>query len=118
MTLYISSFSDKLNSPAHVELIKRTKNQYSHSELKTGPTKNVNRTIEKSNSLKIEVSDQISFSADHKVDYKVDQKTHEVVIRVLDRESGKVIRQIPGEEFLKLTQRIADFNEKHLDQIV
>jgi uncharacterized FlaG/YvyC family protein len=41
-----------------------------------------------------------------------------VVIRVVDRETGEVVRQIPGEDFLKLTRRIADFNQKHLDETV
>ncbi len=51
----------------------------------------------------------------HKVDYQVNQETNEVVIRIVD-ESGKVIRQIPGEEFLKLTSRIAEFNQQFLDE--
>ena len=62
------------------------------------------------------VLDQISFSADHKVDYEINQETHEVIIRIMDLETGEIVRQIPGEGFLKLTQRIADFNQKHLEE--
>ena len=62
--------------------------------------------------------DQISFSADHKVDYEINQETHEVVIRIMDLETGEVVWQTPGEDFLKLTQRIADFNQKPLDETV
>jgi flagellar protein FlaG len=50
------------------------------------------------------------------VGYKIDPETHEVVIRVVDSESGEVIKQIPGEDFVKLAQRIAEFNQKSLDQ--
>ena len=54
----------------------------------------------------------------NKIDYQVNRETNEVVIRVVDSESGEVIRQIPGEEFLRLTSRIAEFNQKFLDESV
>jgi uncharacterized FlaG/YvyC family protein len=48
----------------------------------------------------------------HKVSYMVNQEKDELVIRIVDKESGEVVLQIPGEEFLWLTSRIADFNNK------
>ena len=42
----------------------------------------------------------------------VNQEKDELVIRIVDRKSGEVVRQIPGEEFLRLTSRIAEFNNK------
>ena len=48
----------------------------------------------------------------HKVSYMVNQEKDELVIRIVDKESSKVIRQIPGEEFLRLTSRMAEFNNK------
>ena len=54
----------------------------------------------------------------NKIDYQVNLETNELVIRVLDSESGKVIRQIPGEEFLRLTSRITEFNQKILNESV
>ena len=54
----------------------------------------------------------------NKIDYQVNTETNELVIRVLDIESGQVIRQIPGEEFLRLTSRIRDFNQKILNESV
>ena len=48
----------------------------------------------------------------HKVSYMVNQEKDELVIRIVDKESGEVVRQIPGEEFLRLTSRIAEFNNK------
>ena len=50
--------------------------------------------------------------------YQVNLETNELVIRVLDSESGKVIRQIPGEEFLRLTSRITEFNQKIVNESV
>ena len=48
----------------------------------------------------------------HKVSYMVNQEKDELVIRIVDKESGEVVRQIPGEEFLLLTSRMAEFNNK------
>ena len=50
----------------------------------------------------------------HKVSYMVNQEKDELVIRIVDKESGEVVRQVPGEEFLRLTSRIAEFNNKIL----
>ena len=50
----------------------------------------------------------------HKVSYMVNQEKDELVVRIVDKESGEVVRQIPGEEFLRLTSRIAEFNNKIL----
>jgi flagellar protein FlaG len=60
----------------------------------------------------------VGSSAGHKVDYEIDHETHEVVIRMVDSETGEVVRQIPGEDFVKLAQRIAEFNRKFLDQTI
>lgn len=54
----------------------------------------------------------------NKIDYQVNLKTNELEIRILDSESGEVIRQIPGEEFLKLTSRITGSNQKILNEFV
>jgi flagellar protein FlaG len=47
-----------------------------------------------------------------KMSYMVNQEKDELVIRIVDKESGEVVRQIPGEEFLRLTSRIAEFNNQ------
>ena len=44
--------------------------------------------------------------------YIINQEKDELVIRIVDKESGEVVLQIPGEEFLRLTSRIAEFNNK------
>ena len=48
----------------------------------------------------------------HKMSYMVNQEKDELVIRIVDKESGEVVRQIPGEEFLRLISPIAEFNNK------
>jgi flagellar protein FlaG len=53
-----------------------------------------------------------------KVDYYIEQGSNEVVVKIRDGESGEVIRQIPQEEFLRLTNRISEFNKNIIDSTV
>ena len=57
-------------------------------------------------------------SLNRKVDFHIQQESNEVVVKIRDGETGEIIRQIPEEEFLRLTNRISDFNESILDEIV
>ena len=44
-------------------------------------------------------------SLSRKVDYHIEQGSNELVIKIRNRETGEIIRQIPQEEFLRLTNR-------------
>ena len=57
-------------------------------------------------------------SLNRKVDYHIEQDSNELVIKIRDKKTGEVIKQIPEEEFLRLTNRISDFNKNMLDQTV
>jgi len=57
-------------------------------------------------------------SAEKKIRVRIDPESKEVIIEVVNNKTGEKVLQIPGEEYLKLTQRIADFNDKHIDQTV
>ena len=117
MSLDISSFAGRLNSPARVAgQAQRPGKENNQSGLKANPVKNLDAKEGKPDSIETGVLDRVGFSANYKVGYKIDPETHEVVIRVVDSESGEVIKQIPGEDFVKLAQRIAEFNQKSLDQ--
>ena len=117
MSLDISSFAGRLNSPARVAgQTQRPGKENTQSGLKANPVKNLDAKEGKPDSIETGVLDRVGFSANHKVNYKISQDTHEVVIRMVDSETGEVVRQIPGEDFVKLAQRIAEFNQKFLDQ--
>jgi len=117
MSLDISSFAGRLNSLARVAgQAQRPGKENNQSGLKANPVKNLDAKEGKPDSIETGVLDRVGFSANYKVGYKIDPETHEVVIRVVDSESGEVIKQIPGEDFVKLAQRIAEFNQKSLDQ--
>ena len=57
-------------------------------------------------------------SLNREIDYHIEQDSNELVIKIRDKETGKIIKQIPEEEFLRLTNRISDFNKSILDQTV
>ena len=40
------------------------------------------------------------------LDFRLDDKTGEMVVRVLNRETGQVIRQIPSDEVVKLREKL------------
>ncbi|MDU4252642.1 flagellar protein FlaG [Pseudomonas sp.] len=42
------------------------------------------------------------------LNFSIDDATGEVVVKVIDAESGKVVRQMPSEEVLKLAARLDD----------
>jgi|GEM_PF-4566981 len=51
----------------------------------------------------------------HAVVFAVDPKSQDIVVKVLNKETGKEIRQIPTEDFQRLSQRIDEFQSKFLD---
>jgi len=57
-------------------------------------------------------------STNRKVDYHIEQDSNELVIKIRDEETGKIIKQTPEEEFLPSTNRIFDFNTSILDETV
>jgi flagellar protein FlaG len=46
---------------------------------------------------------------DIRLNYSVNQPTGEIVVTVIDRQSGKVIREIPPQELLALAESMKEF---------
>ena len=80
--------------------------------------KNESNPTEAQGSALQDLEDNLTQSLNRKVDYHIQQESNEVVVKIRDGETGEIIRQIPEEEFLRLTNRISDFNENILDEIV
>ena len=51
-------------------------------------------------------------NAQRNLDFQVDDKTGRVVVKVIDATDDSVIRQIPSEEMLAVSQRIQDYLDK------
>lgn len=47
------------------------------------------------------------------LDFRVDDRTGHVVVKVIDASDDSVIRQIPSEEMLAVSQRIQDYLDKN-----
>ena len=51
--------------------------------------------------------------AQRNLDFQVDDRTGRVVVKVVDANDDSVIRQIPSEEMLAISQRLQDFLDKN-----
>ncbi|RDE22399.1 flagellar biosynthesis protein FlaG [Motiliproteus coralliicola] len=65
-------------------------------------TENMERLVEEINAFASQISRNLNFS--------VDDPTGHTVITVTEKESGELVRKIPSEEFLALSQHIQDMN--------
>ncbi len=45
---------------------------------------------------------------DTHVSLSIDEKSHQTIIKVIDTESGKVVRQIPSEQLMRVSERITE----------
>jgi len=54
----------------------------------------------------VEKLNRIVKNYNHRVNFDVDQKTSQVVVKIVDGETDKIIRQIPPEEILNLSRRM------------
>ena len=114
MEIHISSLSGRLKSSGQLGQTSRPERETFEGEINRDMVKTRQSSVFPSSETQLEINTLDK----NKIDYQVNHETNEVVIRLVDSESGEVIRQIPGEEFLRLTNRIAEFNQKYLDQSV
>lgn len=47
-------------------------------------------------------------SMNRSIQFSIDKGTHDIIVKVVDKESGEVIRQLPPESIIKLRERMAD----------
>jgi flagellar protein FlaG len=55
-------------------------------------------------------------SINKSLQFRVDQATGEMIVTIRDEETGEVIRQVPGEDALRIAQRIEDTLSAILDE--
>ena len=55
-------------------------------------------------------------SINRSLQFRLDQATGQMVVSICDTETGEVIRQVPGEEALRIAQRIEDQLSAMLDE--
>ena len=79
-------------------------------------TKNENDPTEAQGSASEETKSSLARSLNRKIDYSIQQENNEIIIQVLDGETGEVIREISQQEFVRLVDRISEFNKNILDE--
>lgn len=50
--------------------------------------------------------------------FKVDDSTKEVVVKIVDNETGELVRQIPSEEMLSFIKRMQELDSKHKGAVI
>lgn len=61
----------------------------------------------------VERAQKIADSQAQELSFSVHEKTGEVVVKIIDRESKEVIRQIPAEEMLRIAERMQELEGKN-----
>jgi flagellar protein FlaG len=75
---------------------------------------NTEKTPANPEKVKVAVQDAVDFfekiaqENQFNLKFMIDDKSNTVVVQVLEKGTGKLIRQIPSKELLKLRQRISD----------
>lgn len=59
----------------------------------------------------VEQLNQFAQSVERKLEFSVDEESGKTVIKVIDKESGEMVRSIPSEEVLEMQQRLRETSE-------
>ena len=78
--------------------------------------KNENGLAETQGGVLEETKSSLAQSLNRKIDFHIQLESNEIIIQVRDGETGEVIRQIPQEDFVRLVDRISEFNKNILDE--
>ena len=117
---FSSSYTPQLNSrvlkpqsatePAQVKLLGNTdEDSVELSSLKSTPEEN-----------NISTENQDRSNPDYKTRIRIDPETKEVIVEVVDDNTGEEVRQIPGEQQLRLNKSISEYNDilfKRVDNV-
>ena len=117
---FSASYTPQLNSrvlkpqsgtePAQVKLLGNTdEDSVELSSLKSTPEEN-----------NISTENQDRSNPDYKTRIRIDPETKEVIVEVVDDNTGEEVRQIPGEQQLRLNKSISEYNDilfKRVDKV-
>ena len=99
-----------VTEPVQVKLLGNTdEDSVELSSLKSTPEEN-----------NISTENQDRSNPDYKTRIRIDPETKEVIVEVVDDNTGEEVRQIPGEQQLRLNKSISEYNDilfKRVDSI-
>jgi len=88
-------------------LVKKEKNAERKEPTKLEESQNSKPTPEQIEEVVTRLQD-IFQDVDPRIELSIDKELKQIIVRVFDKESGDLIRQIPSEEILKLDRFFAD----------
>ena len=97
------SFSSSQKTVSAAEEVERQRKEADFSDQKAEKQQKSPPTEEIMNRIK-----EITQDGVYSVRFETDDATEKLVVRIVDQESGDVIRQIPPEDLLGLTKRLED----------
>lgn len=59
----------------------------------------------------VEALNQVLRQSNHSLEFSVDSDTHRPIVKLLDTETGELIRQFPSEETLAISRAIGEFQQ-------
>jgi flagellar protein FlaG len=83
----------------------------------TSPLKKDTRSAEEVRRDVEAINEQLTL-LNQSLQFRIDEDTRDVVIRVVDKDSGEVIKQIPPEEIMKLRRRLSEMSSLFVEKTV
>lgn len=59
----------------------------------------------------VEYSNKVGQMLKRKLNFSIDETTEKVVVKVIDEESGEVVRQVPPQEMLRIASHLKELQE-------
>ena len=80
------------------------------SEQKSEDTGNQTQLTRKDVEDMVEALEDFANTVQTRLNFSIDDDTEDVVVKIMDKETGDVIKQFPAEEILELREKMQDLN--------
>ncbi len=68
----------------------------------------------------VELANKIGQSLKRKLNFSIDEATERVVVKIIDEDTGEIVRQVPPQEMLRIAahlKQLQDMNDKVLSAV-
>ena len=79
--------------------------------------KNENSFFEAQGSAPEKTKSSLTQSLNRKINYQIQLESNEIIIQVLNGETGEVIREIPQQDFIRLVDRVSEFSRNMISEV-
>jgi len=96
-------------APALTNQDKEVEHSQKTLQKQTRPTDEIKKEAEEIKKGIEELNGQLA-TMNRSIQFSVDQGTHDIVVRVVDKQSGEVIKELPPESILRLRERMEELS--------